>query len=300
MKIARIKEEMKKKYIVIFLISIMMLSVPIAFAEEQWWLNQNNLQGNPFVNLWNAVWGNADSIVELEANAVALESNITTLETEIMTLEAKIAILEMNVTVMNAKIIYIEECLANLTEPTPEPPPEANLFTIGPTDDAWTSINPPNPVNYGWSSVTWVGHNTSGSYRTCIKFDVNELLLLNPNPTIINASVRIYYYTFQQNSPIGRSIAIYRNTQNFDEGELIGNNLPSHITNTADTEIFDGYGWMEFDITSDIQSWIKGEYLNYGHSLQFTDETGPYCIAGFRTKEYGTYIPELVVYWFPE
>ena len=170
-----------------------------------------------------------------------------------------------------------------------------------PTDDS--TINAGNPDNhYGSFTDTTVrnaygaGGSDNWEMDSLIKFDISSL----PSDTIIRfATLKLYYYSWDDNNPAGHQLKLYRAISNWNEGTVTWNNQPSWASQYTNYSTVPSSAsiWMEWNVTSDVQKFINGNYNNYGWKI--TDEyywgnsNIPRCL--FYSKEYGSYIPYLEI-----
>jgi len=182
--------------------------------------------------------------------------------------------------------------------------PNPDIKTFNPTDDVSIKEATPN-ANYGSSYL--VVRNRYGGFGQpgyeddiLIKFDISEL---SSGVTIISATLNLFYYKWSENFPVGRPLTLYRITSDWDEAIVTWNTRPSY--NTAVTSMATVPSspnvWVEWDVTSDVEIFVKGQEINYG--WQIMDETywGMFDIPAtwFHQKEYSgngdEYIPYLEI-----
>lgn len=141
------------------------------------------------------------------------------------------------------------------------------------------------------------GDGSSGwAVDTLIRFDISSI---PSNAQVISASLYLYYQSWGDTNPAGRPLNIYRITRNWNEDTCNWNNQPSYASTTTSTSIIPSAPgvWMEWDVTSDLDSFISGSVTNYGWKI--TDETywGQPNIprTRFWAKERGSLIPYLEI-----
>ena len=181
-----------------------------------------------------------------------------------------------------------------------------DIETFQPTDDCQIRMLDPNK-NYGSSENMCIrnryGHPMHPDYwehDILILFDISSI----PSKAIINsAKLKIYYWGFGDNNPVGRPLTLHKITSDWDEATVTWNTRPSFdpmVTSSAIVPSVPGF-WMEWDVTSDVAAFVNEGVINYG--WQIMDETywGNFDIpkSKFRTKEYSDngdeYIPYLEI-----
>ncbi len=172
--------------------------------------------------------------------------------------------------------------------------------TFYPTDDASIKQYEPNR-NYETSYLVVrnkYGGGGSPGYEDdlLIKFDISDI---SAGTTITSATLNLYYYSWLSNNPAGRTLTLYKVTDDWDEGTVTWNTRPSYDSEMTSSAVVPGSSgiWMEWDVTSDAQDFVNGQQTNYG--WQIMDETywGTFDIPAprFKQKEVETDIPYLEI-----
>ena len=128
-----------------------------------------------------------------------------------------------------------------------------------------------------------------------IKFDVSSI---PSGTTIISASLYMYYWSFQDSNPAGRPITLYRVTSDWDETSVTWNTQPSCASQpTTSSTVPSSYGWMSWDVTSDVEDFVNGIRTDYGWKITDEKYWGSWDLptTRFRTTNYGSFIPYLEV-----
>jgi hypothetical protein len=162
----------------------------------------------------------------------------------------------------------------------------AGSQTVTSSADAWMNQSSPT-FNGGADSVLKVTSKTGNSNtRAVVQFNL-------PSPPAgcspTGATLRIH-----NKSPVGpRTIEVLPNNAAWTEAGVNWNNQPG-TTGTAATATTPGsVGWMQWDVSSQVQSMYSGS--NYGFSVRDQTEDSGSWEQQFESKESGTNLPELVV-----
>lgn len=172
--------------------------------------------------------------------------------------------------------------------------------TFYPTDDASVKQYEPNN-NYGTSYLVVRNKYGGGGYPgyeddLLIKFDISDI---SAGTTITSATLNLYYNSWLSNNPAGRTLTMYKVTDDWDEDTVTWNTRPSYDSEMTSSAVVPGSPgiWMEWDVTSDVQDFVNGQQTNYG--WQIMDETywGTFDIPAprFKQKEVETDIPYLEI-----
>ncbi len=96
-----------------------------------------------------------------------------------------------------------------------------------------------------------------------IRFDLSSI---TSNTIIIMAKLHLFYFDYKGSSPTGRYISCYRITSDWYEYIATFNQQPNHNSIETSSAIVppSKNNWMEWDITNDVQDFIKGSKTNYG------------------------------------
>jgi hypothetical protein len=169
-----------------------------------------------------------------------------------------------------------------------------------PTDDASIYHDSPD-FNAGGHHTVWVrneyGGGGSGGWETSplVKFDLSCVLAAS---VIESATLYLYYYYWDDNNPTGRALTCYRLTEDWDESTVTWNTRPAAAPTPTSSSVVPGaYGWIVFDVTSDVQAFADGQADNYGWRIRDENYWGStnIPITHFYSKEYGSFVPYLDV-----
>ena len=180
------------------------------------------------------------------------------------------------------------EIIVNMNNPSPD------IETFNPTDDA--TITQPKPTtpntglklrNQGTGGWTWQG---------LIKFDISSI---PTNAEIISATLNIFYREWDDNYPGGHIINLYRVTRDWNEQTVTWNTQPTWVPQATSVLILpSSIGvWLEWDVKTDVESFVKGEEDNFGWKISDDTMWGGFDIPIIRlnAKEKEVNIPFLEV-----
>jgi len=182
------------------------------------------------------------------------------------------------------------------------------IFAVLFTGEKTTTIYPTDDIGLGRSSSDIPSNNSEyaavrndygaggGIYEwdALIKFEIS----LPSDAEIKSATLKLYYCYWWDNNPAGRNLNLYRVTSDWNETNSTWKNQPSYAPlPSCNSTVPTSYGWMNWDVTNDVKSFVSGQATNYGWKI--TDETywGTVNIpvTRFQTKEYGENIPSLEI-----
>jgi len=155
------------------------------------------------------------------------------------------------------------------------------------TRDTWLNSDYPT-TNYGSDDVAHLQYNTPD--RQLHRFDVSSI---PSGATVNSATIYFYVYNLAGGTP---TVGCYRILTHWDEMQATYNN---RLTGTAwgaaglqsgtdynataiGTATVSAAGWVSFDITSTVQGWVNGSYVNEG--VMYKENTTGHCYT--RTREY--------------
>ena len=172
---------------------------------------------------------------------------------------------------------------------------DPDTTTISPATDDTSVLSSHPDSNYGSANALYLRDHQDYTYRVFVRFDLSSI----PSGATINlAKVRLYYYQYMVSDPAGKQVDIHRVLGSWDESTLTWNNKPD-IASTATSSINmpSSYGWVEWDVTDDVQDMVDGTVDNYGWCVKYHDEslTSEDSSTWFRSKEYDGYDSELYV-----
>ena len=169
----------------------------------------------------------------------------------------------------------------------------ANI-TINPSADAYVWKYYPDD-NFGSDDKLYIDDGSNFTRRIFICFDLSSI---PSGSTILSAKIRLYYYGGDQT---GRQVNVHRVLASWNESSITWNNQPS-FDSTPSTSINmpSSYGWVEFDVTEDVQKMFNGEIPNYGWCIKFnTENVSDSSTYYFYSRERSSDIPELYVEYSP-
>jgi len=171
---------------------------------------------------------------------------------------------------------------------------------IEPIDDSVIFYGNNDPHgNLEYMTVRNAGGGGIYEVDSLVKFSLSSI---PDDATIISATLKLYYFEYNDNSPAGRNLNLYRITGDWNEETLGWGNRPSYASQpTTSATVPGSYGWMSWDVTTDVQGFVSGSFSNYGWKI--TDENywggGNIPVVKFQTKEHESYIPYLKIEVIP-
>jgi hypothetical protein len=138
------------------------------------------------------------------------------------------------------------------------------------TTDTWLNSDYPT-TNYGTGVLAHLQYNTQD--RQLHQFNLSSI---PSNATITSATLSFYVYQIDAGTP---NVSCYRILKQWDELQATYNNrltstawgtpgLQSGTDYTATAIATSGnittVGWANFNVTSQVQSWVNGSQTNYG------------------------------------
>ena len=168
------------------------------------------------------------------------------------------------------------------------------------TNDSYVNQKTPSE-NYGSESYLGVsnnhGNNSSGWQQyLLIHFNLSTI----PSITdITQAHLYLYYYDYDKNDTAGRNLSIRRITSSWNESNVNWSNHPTNSSeNTSNSTVPSSFGWISWDVLSDVNNFTQGKNENYGWQIMDLQrwETFNIPVTKFKSKETQTeYIPYLKI-----
>jgi hypothetical protein len=119
-------------------------------------------------------------------------------------------------------------------------------------------------------------------------FDLSSI----PDFSTINLAT-LYAYNYDQYPGGSLTGEIYRVTEEWDEGSLVGSIAHDSANPYDESELYGTYQWHDFDVTDLVQEWVDGDYDNYGCVWYGVEGDGRYI--RFYSREAGSNQPYLEV-----
>jgi PKD repeat protein len=179
----------------------------------------------------------------------------------------------------------------------------ASTVAFNPTDDSYVSTTNPdqNNNNLNLMSIRNIGLGGGWMCAGVIKFDTSSI---PTNAEIVSATLNLFYFKWQDNDPVGRSLSLRCFEGNWNEATITNNNMPSYNSQVTATCIVPSAPgvWLTADVTGDVQKFVAGTISNYGWIItddQYwggSDIPSIYCYQ----KEWGSDKPILgITYTIP-
>jgi PKD repeat protein len=153
------------------------------------------------------------------------------------------------------------------------PPTEVMSQNLNPTYDTTIDQVAPDTV-YNNSTTLYVsntfGNNSSGWERDgLLYFDLSEF----PTVTQVqSATLYLYYYDYDDTNSVHRALSLHQLTREWNINNVTWRNRPSHITkNFSFAYIPQVFGWLTWDVTTEIQRIVNNPTGNFG--WQLSDDT---------------------------
>jgi hypothetical protein len=150
-----------------------------------------------------------------------------------------------------------------------------------PTDDTFVDQINPNTIDGSLSVL--VSRTYSGwQIDTLLKFDLSDI---PADQTVVSAVLHLYYFANNDGNPVGDAMGVRRVLQDWEEETANWYNQPGvESSTTASAEVPASFGWMQWDVTSDVQAFAAGTSTNYG--WQIRNDTPTYNVMTyFKSKE---------------
>jgi len=134
--------------------------------------------------------------------------------------------------------------------------------------------------------------------RSLLFFDVTSFL---PGTTINSAKLYLYYHLRASSAGIGRTHNLHRILQNWAESSVTWDNQPSRDSVISASKVIpEAYGWLDWDVKSDLEKFIAGTQENKGWLLKDkTEETVEAADVAYRSREFVSLKPYLLIDYTP-
>jgi hypothetical protein len=198
-------------------------------------------------------------------------------------------------------------------QPTDVVPVPVTLACVG---DTYVRQGHPNQ-NQG--AETYMRVRANGHNRALVAFDQGAIEDAVGGTPVVSAKLRLYIVDNRDNWGDGRMVSVHRMTTRWTEeaatwncpdDQDLGNGKPDGdewamngggsgwpflITPTGSVLHTEGLlGWIEFDVTADVQAFLGGTADNFGWILK-KDEEGQPGRVDYTSREAGAYGPELLL-----
>ena len=170
-----------------------------------------------------------------------------------------------------------------------------------PTADTMISQHEPNLLCGAWEKMgvrnyAGGGGSTNWESDTLVRFDLSSL---PPKVAVSSATLYVYFFMHWDSPPWNRDLTCHRVTSDWNENTT-WNTRPTWTGQVTSTTTVPSYGWIAWDVTSDVQAFV-GQEDNYGWVIMdetyFGQSDIPYF--WFRTREHVDYVPYLEVVYTP-
>ena len=144
--------------------------------------------------------------------------------------------------------------------------------------------------------------------RILLRFDLSSI---PPGSTINVAYLQLFYHTYGNNDPAGRSLTAYQVTQDWVETESSWNAYKALNPWTTPGGDYSGDGaasstvpssvsqWVTWDVTTIVTAWIQGGQPNYGFPIRDPNDGSSFLhsLVYFNSRENSENQPVLKVDW---
>jgi len=126
-------------------------------------------------------------------------------------------------------------------------------------------------TSHGLEKILKITSKYGGSNWTLWRNDLLvsfDLSSLPSNVYIISAKLYLYYYDYVDNDPAGRSLSAYRIGESWDEETVTWDDCPTNAgTITINATVPNKFGWMNWNVTTDVQNYVDDVCNNYGWQI---------------------------------
>jgi hypothetical protein len=166
----------------------------------------------------------------------------------------------------------------------------AGTVTIPSSGDAWID-GTASGTNHGFDSNLHVRPTGGSDHRTLIQFELTAIP--STCTTVTNATLRIY-----QKDDYDQNIEVFRIVQPWSESTVTWDTAPNYSLVVRAN--FPGSVAVptirDIDVTTLVQEWVSGTYINYGFLLKSNTGSGD---IQFASRDSSNPHPELVVVYGP-
>ncbi|MBW2999037.1 DNRLRE domain-containing protein, partial [Candidatus Woesearchaeota archaeon] len=158
-------------------------------------------------------------------------------------------------------------------------PGEEYTFTLTPDDPAFAETIQPNAsagtdafinqntptTNFGSQTFLAAGESGGNYAALLVKFNLSHI---PSGADITIAKLKLYFYDSPTNPTNTINLSTRRITSSWDESTVNWNTRPSYTVAYSDKiTLTNSYGWVEWDVTSGVQTVVNGSSTNYGMAV---------------------------------
>jgi len=177
------------------------------------------------------------------------------------------------------------------------------LLVLEPIFDTYVTEVQPNDNFLGSKKLELSYDNDSYSHlrdsRTIILFNLSYI---PAESIIISTKLNLYYYDYNIINPSGREITCHRILEDWDETAVTYNTMPySDPVEFASTNAPSGFGWVEWNVTAEVDAHLNSGVENYGWMIRdFKNHLEYSCYHWYYSYDaYNDYPPRLFVWYNP-
>lgn len=177
------------------------------------------------------------------------------------------------------------------TQDTPYVPPHQTTVSFEPIKDSCITAHKPT-LAIGYADNMTLRGPSGWELQPLVQFDLSSI---PRGSTINNAYLRLYYYSNHDGNPSGQIYNAYRITSSWSEQGVNWNNQPTAVSYRSASTSCPSYTdtWITWDLVSDVQGIVSGNYPNYGWIIKV--DSGNNAYAYVASREASSHHPTLEV-----
>ncbi|MFW6122474.1 MAG: DNRLRE domain-containing protein [Petrotogales bacterium] len=175
------------------------------------------------------------------------------------------------------------------------------LLVFEPIADTYVTDNDPDSKR--WNNPEIRLSKKDGTIPSCWDSRGMVLFDLSDIPTgsmIISSNLSLYYYDYHNINPVDREITCHRILEYWDEKDVSFNTMPnSNPVECASTFVPGNFRWVDWNVTSEVDDFIKGGVENYGWMIRdYKDPVWQYSHHYYYQSNANNDHPPRLFVWF--